>query len=193
MKNGRFYLALENGEGFSVGPNEAADFSLYAGRELSDGELNALRGAASLGRCKERAMRILGARPMGEQELYERLIEKGEAEQDAAETVAWLVRLHILDDTDYAAMVVRHYAAKGYGPRRVREELRHRKLPRELWDEALEALPEQEDQIDRLLRSRLRGADISDRAALKKASDALLRRGFGWDEIKSAVERCQSE
>ena len=41
-------------------------------------------------------------------------------------TVAWLVGLGYINDREYAGMVVRHYAAKGYGARRVRDELRRR-------------------------------------------------------------------
>ena len=38
----------------------------------------------------------------------------------------------------YAAQVVRYYSAKGYGERKLRDELYRRGVPRELWDEALE-------------------------------------------------------
>ena len=147
---------------------------------------------AALRKTKDRALKLLGARPFGERELYDRLVEKGETEQNAAATVAWLVELRLLDDGEYAAMVVRHCAAKGFGPRRVRDELYRRKIPRELWDEALDGLPEQDGTIDKLLRARLR-SDAPDRAELKRATDALLRRGFGWDEIKEAVERLDAQ
>ena len=50
----------------------------------------------------------------------------------------------------------------------------------------------QDDTIDRLLRSRLRGVEV-DRAALKRASDFLLRKGYGWDEIQSALARYHIE
>ena len=152
-----------------------------------------LKAEETLSRTKDRALRLLGARPFGERELYDRLVEKGESEQNAAAAVAWLVELRLLDDGEYAAMLVRHYAAKGYGARRIRDELNRRKIPRELWDAAMEELPEEDDTLDKLLRSRLRGADADDRAALKRATDALARRGFGWDEIKAAVERYRAE
>ena len=151
-----------------------------------------LKDDPALSRTKERAMKLLGARAFGERELYDRLVEKGETEQNAAAVIAWLVELRLLDDAAYAAMVVRHGAAKGYGPRRVRDELYRRKIPRELWDEALSGLPEQDGTIARLLRSRLRSGE-PDRAELKRATDALLRRGFGWDEIREAVERLRLE
>ena len=151
-----------------------------------------LKDDAALTRTKDRALKLLGMRAFGERELYERLLQKGETEQNAATTIAWLLELRLLDDGEYAAMLVRHYAAKGFGPRRIRDELYRRKIPRELWDEALSEIPEQDDTIDKLLRARLR-SDEPDRAELKRATDALLRRGFGWDEIKEAVERLQLE
>ena len=53
-------------------------------------------------------------------------------------------------------------------------------------------MPQQDDTIDRLLRSKLK-SETPDRAELKKATDFLLRKGYGWDEIKSAVARYHSE
>ena len=170
-----------------------ADFSLYTGRELSAEEYSAIVESAGLSRTKERALRMIGARPMSERELYDRLVEKGESEMHAAATVARLLELRLIDDGEYARMLVRHYAAKGYGVRRVRDELYRHKVNREHWEAALEEMPEADETLDRLLQSRMRGAPVSDRAAVKKASDALLRRGYSWEEIRSALYRYESE
>ena len=89
-------------------------------------------------------------------------------------------------------MCVRHYAAKGFGPGRIRNELYRRGVPRELWEAALEELPEQDDEIDRLLRRKLRG-DVTDRDAVRKATDYLYRRGFRYEDIRAAVERLRME
>ena len=185
----RFELGLSDGTSLRVGLNQIADFSLFAGRELTEAELEELREAAALQRTKERALRIIGQRAMSEGELYTRLTEKGETEQNAAAAVAWLIGLHLLSDADYAALVARHYAARGYGRRRVEQELYRRQVPKPLWEAALAELPEPDDALDRLLQSRLRGAEPDDRKALKRATDALLRRGYGWEEIREAVER----
>ncbi|MCM1149780.1 MAG: recombination regulator RecX [Butyricicoccus sp.] len=185
----RCVLVLSDGSVIRTTLSVVADHSLYAGRELSEAELAEVAGASRLERAKVRAMNMISARPMSCRELYDRLAEKGETEQDAAACVEYLLDLHFLNDADYAAMTVRHYAAKGYGARRIRDELYRRKVPRELWDEALEQLPEQDGEIDRLLSHRLRGAAPDDRAAIKKAGDALVRRGFSWEDIKEAIER----
>ena len=193
LSSEQYELRFSDGSTIKTAFTVVADYSLYTGRELTEEELSEVLEASALAGCKDRAMRIISARPMSERELYDRLVEKGESEQNAAASVAYLIGLHFLDDTEYAAMVVRHYAAKGYGARRVRDELYRRKIPRELWDEALEQMPEQEEEIDRLLRARLRGTEAPDRVTLKKATDALLRRGFSWDEVRAAVNRYQAE
>jgi regulatory protein len=188
----RFLARFDTGEEVRVTLSNVAELGLYAGLQLSDDGMDALRDRAARSKCRERAMRVIGARPMSEKELYDRLVQKGETPQNAEETVAWLVDLHLLNDAEYAAMCVRHYAAKGFGPARIRNELYRRGVPRALWDEALQELPEQDDEIDRLLRRKLRG-DASDRDAVKKATDWLYRRGFKFEDIREAVERLRME
>ncbi len=188
-----YEVKFSDGSSMKMGLAVIADFSLYTGRELSDEEFAEVCDASGLGRAKERALRMIGARPLSERELYDKLIEKGESEQHAAAVVARFIELRLIDDAEYARMLVRHYAAKGYGVRRVRDELYRHKVGRDHWDAALEEMPETDDTLDRLLSSRMRGAPVSDRATVKKASDALLRRGYSWEEIRSALYRYESE
>ena len=143
--------------------------------------------------AKQRALWLLDKRDYSRAELLKKLTEKGYAEETAAAAVDRLAELGFVDDARYAPIVVRHYAAKGYGARRVQTELQRRGIPKELWDAAMEEMPSQDESVDKLLRSRMRGAESTDRAALKRAADALLRRGYAWDEINAAVERYRAE
>ena len=135
---------------------------------------------------------MLEKRDYSRKELSDRLLRKGEAPEAVEPLMERLEELGVLDDARYAGLVVRHYAAKGYGVRRIQDALYQRGVPRELWEEALSELPEQDDTIDRLLRSRLRGAP-ADRDALRKAAAALQRRGFSYDEISEAIARYESD
>lgn len=187
------YLAvLSGGETFRVSTAIIADLSLYSGRELSEEEIYELRSASRLMSCKERALRIIGARPKSCRELYDRLVEKGETPEDAAACVQWLLERRYLDDEQYAAMLVRHCASKGFGIQRVKNELYRRGIGKELWDAALEEMPDTGDKVYELLCRRLKSGE-PDRAELKKATDALYRRGYSWDEIKTAVNRFKEE
>ncbi len=140
---------------------------------------------------KERALALLDRRDYSRAELIRKLAEKGVSEADAAEAADRLAELGFVDDARYAPIVVRHYAAKGYGEGRVRAELQRRGIPRELLDEALAAMPEDTSKIDKYIASRLR--DPGDRDEVRKLSAALYRRGFSGEEIRSALRRFEVE
>ena len=144
---------------------------------------------SSVDNTKKRALRILGSRNLSEKELTKRLVDKGESAEDAEETVAWLVELKYINDDEYASQIVRHYSKKGYGEARVRDELFRRGIPRELWDDKLSELDETDmgDAALGFLNKKLKGS--TDKDDLRRALDALVRRGFNYDDAKGAINR----
>ena len=188
---GRVTVTLCGGEEIKTTLNVVTDLRLYAGRELDGEELKELRAASRSALARNRAMELLARRPMSEKELVDKLIRKGEDEETAADCARWLRENGFLNDESYAAAVARHYAAKGYGPGRVRAELSRRGVDRELWDDTLEAMPENTDKLDRFISSRL--TDPEDRDQVRKVSAALYRRGYSWEEIRSALRRFNAE
>ena len=188
-KKGRILVQLEGGELLRVGEREVAVFGLYAGKELTAEEKSALEQAARESGLKDRALSLLTARPLSRKELTDRLLERADATEEEAEAVAdELERLGLLNDRTYAETLVRHYSAKGYGPYRLREELRRRGVPRAYWDEVLEELDDPAEAIDALLRQKLRGRTV-DRKELKRASDYLARKGYSWTDLSAALRR----
>ena len=188
---GRVTVTLCGGEEIKTTLNVVTDLRLYAGRELDGEELKELRAASRSALARNRAMELLSRRPMSEKELIDKLIRKGEDEETAADCARWLRENGFLNDESYAAAVARHYAAKGYGPGRVRAELSRRGVDRELWDDTLEAMPENTDKLDRFIAARL--TDPEDRDQVRKVSAALYRRGYSWEEIRSALRRFNAE
>jgi regulatory protein len=73
-------------------------------------------------------------------ELRRKLIQKGEPPYAADDAVEFLVECGFLDDAEYAALVVRHYSAKGYNDWRIRQELRRHLVPPDYWNDALDSL-----------------------------------------------------
>lgn len=139
--------------------------------------------------AKKRALRILGDRYMSRREIERRLISKGELEDAAREAAAWLEDTGAINDREYAAMIGRHYTAKGYGLAKVRNELFRRGIPREMWDEVIAEA--EKDGVDKsaieFLRKRLNGS--REKNDLYRASDALQRRGFSYEEARTAVKK----
>ena len=137
--------------------------------------------------AKARALKILERRDVSRKMLLDKLTEQGVADADAEEVADWLCGLGVVNDERFAGLVVRHYAAKGYGERRIREELYRRGIDRELWDAALEELTGSDERLDRLLGAKLRG-DASPEN-LQRTQNYLLRRGYSWEDIREATER----
>ena len=145
-----------------------------------------------LEQTKNQAMNYL-KRPHSEKELRDKLTQKGCAPEDIETVVALCLEYGFINDAEYAGMIVRHYIAGGYGPGRIRMELKRRGVPPELWDEALEEIPEDTDTIDRLLAARLRGKNPDDRKERDKAANALFRKGYSWEDIRAAMGRYRDQ
>ena len=189
-KKDRVLVFLEGGDLLRVTEQELLVFGLRPGLELPEQLLAQVEQSAKRSEMKARGARLTGSRMLSKKQVMEHLTRKGGDRELAEDTAQWLEELGAVDEAAYAAAIARHYAAMGYGPGRVRQELQRRGIPQELWDDALQELPEQDDQIDTLLRRRLR-SDTPDRDELRRASDYLYRRGFGRDEIRAAIARYQ--
>lgn len=189
---GKLRVRFDNGESLLILPAAIAELGLYVGMELPDAAMDSIKETCGAASAKERAVRIVSAASVTKTELQRRLVQKGETEEHAEQAVAWLSELHLLDDRQTAAQIVRSGAARGYGAARIRQMLYEKRVPRELWDGALELLPPQDDSIDLFLQRRFRGK-TPDRAEIKRATDALLRRGHSWEDIRRALSRYASE
>ena len=188
----RVLVYLEEGDPLRITQNELLQFGLYQGMDLSPDLVVQLQNTGRRSESRAAAARMASGRMLSRKELTDRLNRKGVDPDTAEETADWLEALGAVDDAAYAGVIARHYAASGYGPGRVRQELQKRGIPRELWEDALSQLPDSADAIDGFLKKKL-GGRTPDRAMLKKLSDALLRRGFSWNEIRPALNRLGGE
>ncbi len=188
----RVLVYLEEGDPLRITQNELLQFGLYQGMDLSPDLVVQLQNTGRRSESRAAAARMASGRMLSRKELTDRLNRKGVDPDTAAETADWLEALGAVDDAAYAGVIARHYAASGYGPGRVRQELQKRGIPRELWEDALSQLPDSADAIDGFLKKKL-GGRTPDRAMLKKLSDALLRRGFFWNDIRPALNRLGGE
>lgn len=186
---GRWLAVLEDGSILRVGEGEVIDFALYAGKELSGEEADRLQTSARRSGLKSKAVELLMRRPQSRKELGRKLLE-WEASQEEAEAICdRMEELGYLNEAEYAGRIVRHYAAKGFGERKLRDELYRRGIPRELWEDALAQVEDEDNAsaIDAFLEKKLKGSH--DPREVKKASDALARRGYRWPEISDALRR----
>lgn len=185
---GRLRLCFSDGSSQMVYPAVISQLELYAGKALSQEDWESLQKTAGEISAKERAVRIISASTVSQRELESRLRQKGESGENAQAAVEWLQELKLLDDRKAAQQVVQSGISRGYGAARIRQMLYEKRIPKVYWEEALAHIPPQDDAIDEFLQRRFRGK-TPDRAECKRASDALLRRGHSWSDIRKALER----
>lgn len=180
-------MHFEDGSFMRLYRQTIEDFGLFAGLELTDEQMGQLRTAAGAMSAKMRAVRIVAASSVSKKDLEQRLIHKGEDPSQAKEAVSWMCDMHLVDDRDTAHQIVNRCIAKGYGLSRAKQALYEKRIPKELWDEVLDDYPDQMDAIISFLRNRL--GESADQKDLRKAIDALLRKGHRYHMIRRGLEQ----
>lgn len=188
---GRYRAEFEDGSVMRLYRQTVEDFGLYAGLELNEEQLERLRRGAGEMSAKMRAVRIVSASGVSRRELEQRLIHKGEDPDHAKQAVEWMESLDLVDDRKTAEQIVSRCVSRGYGPARARQVLYEKRIPKTLWDEALADYPDQADAIMSFLEARLSAG--ADEREIRRAVDALLRRGHSYSRIRQALDQLSLE
>ena len=180
-------MRFEDGSSMRLYRQTVEDFGLYAGKELAEEEMKDLRKAAGEMSAKMRAVRIVSASSVSKRDLEYRLVQKGEDPKQAKQAVEWMSDLNLLDDAKTAEQIVHRCIHKGYGLARAKQALYEKRIPKEFWADALEDYPDQTDRILEFLRTRLKNG--RDEREVRRATDALLRKGHSYQEIRRAMQQ----
>ncbi len=156
--------------------------------------------------AKDAALRILERGPRTEQEVIDRLLERGFAPDAVERAVERLRRVSLLDDRAFVRGFLRtEIARRPQGRRLLVSKLRRRGVPRALVDEIDAMLGEDPDLTERSLdseegRARAAIAELTRRHGSREAGDrakrvagALIRRGFDWSTVRDLVTDWREE
>jgi len=141
----------------------------------------------------EVALGALARRARSAAEIDAFLRRKGYGATDIAGVVARLKELGYVDDAQYAlSLATRLAAERGWGPRRVREELARRGVTGEIVEAALERAAEEgagpAASLDRALEKLIRRHGVPrERREQNRIRAALLRRGFSPEDVSGAL------
>lgn len=184
---GRHTVRFEDGKVMRLYKQTIQDFGLYPGLEMSQEEFEKLNEAASAMSAKMRAVRIVAASNVSQKDLEQRLIRKGEDPRQAKNAVQWMESMQLVDDRRTAEQIVQRCIHKGYGLARAKQALYEKRIPKEYWDEVLADYPDQTDSIVDFLRNKL--GDSKDPDQVRKAINAMIRRGHNYGRIRSALNQ----
>lgn len=134
------------------------------------------------------AMRYLARRDYSCAELAARLVQRGASAELAAEVVERLGEAGLVSDERFAEVFARYRSRSGYGPMRIRAELRQKGVSAPLIELALEPYADEWHELAfAWLSRRLRGE--LDRKAEARLYRGGQQRGFNHDQVMRAIER----
>ena len=157
-------------------------------KEINDEELTELLDAVSFRRAYNKGLDFLSRRPFGTKELIKKLCEKGHEKEAAQKACERLIELGLLNDEEFAGILANElYERKGYGVKRIKQELAFRGIDREIAENAIESLDIDTQTRIILVIEKKYISKINDEKGRKRAIDGLLRLGYSYSDIKSAL------
>ena len=157
-------------------------------KEINDEELTELLDAVSFRRAYNKGLDLLSRRPHGTKELIKKLCEKGHEKESAEKACDRLFELGLLNDEEFARILANElYERKGYGVKRIKQELAFRGIDREIAENAIESLDFDTQTRIILVIEKKYISKINDEKGRKRAIDGLLRLGYSYSDIKSAL------
>ena len=136
----------------------------------------------------QRALGLLVRREHSQKELSRKLAARG-VDPDAAQVAIDKLRdAGWQDDTRFAETLIRSRAATGYGPLHIRAELATHGLGREVIGVAMDEFDcDWSANARQLVQRRFGVIPAGDRQLRRKATDLLIRRGFGSEHVRAAA------
>lgn len=168
-----------------------ADNGLRKGTQLEKDELRKIIYDSNFRRAYQYALYCLDYRDYSARDMFSKLVGTYKNETLCRAVLKKLTGAGIIDDARYAEKLARRLVeARKYGFRRAKRELLMKGIGEETAVDALEQYREMfGENLAELLRTKHYRllTDSSDRKNIEKVKSALVRYGYGFDEINSAV------
>lgn len=156
--------------------------------EITPSQADALMVAGELCAAIRRGMGLLQYGDRSARRLASKLAAKGIDREIAATAAAYLVRKGYICEDDTARRRAEQDLLKGWGPRRIREDLRAQGFASDTVEEAMETLADVDfGQACATVMRKKYGEVPADREDRRKMTASLMRLGYDMDHIREAM------
>jgi regulatory protein len=139
---------------------------------------------------RHKAIELLARREYSYSELENKLSALSEDNEAIERILDWLIEMELQSDTRFAQMYLRSKAVSGYGPVRIKLELKQKGINEFLIENSFEELAfEWSEEVDRLIIKKVKDTSLDDMKFKNKVMGYLQRRGYTLDQIYSGFER----
>lgn len=195
FKGSTVCIELEGHENVYVNEKIAAEFNLKVGGSIPESALEEVIAADLFRKARERALYLLTDRDHCFVELYRKL-EKNYPHDVCLAVCRKMAELGFVNDAAYAEKLARQlFEVKKFGIYRARQEMKRRGLPENVIENALEIYSDEDDTLERLseLVERKYARYLTDDKGVKKVKSALVRLGYGYDDINTVLKEFEEE
>lgn len=194
---GRFRLELGSGEIVVVSGELFRERPFDEGDAIDLEEYDQWLLPRQYRQALDRAVGLLAMRAHARGEIEKKLTQAHYRPAVIEMVLYKLQREGLLDDADFSRQWVQARAGRKLGPRRIAQELRMKGVAAGDIEEALEDMDEEHliEDAAALARKGFDRAKAGEdpRKTAQRVSGMLARRGYDWDVIRAAVERCMEE
>lgn len=157
------------------------------GREIDDDELKEIIEKSNERRAKDKALWLISYRSHSKKELFDKL-RRDFDEDSAQKAVDRMQELGLINDGEFAKAYARKLVyGKKMSLRAAELELRRKGIDNITAEQVLSELEyDAQTQIIEFISKKYR--NIEDEKVRRRAVAALQRKGYGWDDIKQAIE-----
>ena len=157
------------------------------GREIDDDELGEIIEKSNERRAKDKALWLISYRSHSKKELFDKL-RRDFDEDSAQKAVDRMQELGLINDGEFAKAYARKLVyGKKMSLRAAELELRRKGIDNITAEQVLSDLEyDAQTQIIEFISKKYR--NIEDEKVRRRAVAALQRKGYGWDDIKQAIE-----
>ena len=193
-KEGRYVVAVDGLPAHTVSLDIIDQLKLRVGGAVDAAGEAALEGAAAALQTYDRALNLLAFQARSARDLRRRLVQKGEPAEHVDRAIERLTAQGLLDDAQFARQLARSkVASQGASRRRLQQEMFKRGVAREVADEAIAEVYEDEQVdegvlVEEVARKKVRSlAGLDPEARRRRLYAFLARRGYEGEAIRRAM------
>jgi regulatory protein len=190
----RVNVFLDGGFSFSLLAEVALKQGLKKGQEISESEIEELKGTDHYQRCYNAAVRYLAYRPRSESEVRQRLHRHGFDTECTEKTIGRLKEQGLIDDTEFARFWIENRETFSPRSRRLAVlELQRKGLDKNTIEKIADKVNDNESAYRAAVKKANRLAATDFATFRRRLGAHLTRRGFGYEVVKETIERTWKE
>lgn len=187
----RVNVYLDDKFGFGIDLENFVKLDLKVERELTETEVEEIVKKAEFQKTYDKLLKFAMLRPRSEKEIKDWFKRKKVHKSLHKKLFAKLIKLELIDDKKFAEWWVgQRVQFKSKSKRELIQELRTKGIARDIVDETVAGAEIDELKLaKKLLTSKAYlWRNLDSPARRQKATQFLLRRGFGWETVKEVVK-----